>query len=369
MRVLFLEPFYGGSHRDFADNLRSHSAHTIDLATLPARFWKWRMRGAALHFAHTIPWPEGYDAIIATNLMSLSDLTALWRHANARPLPPILLYMHENQLSYPLPAGERMDYHFGFTDITSCLAADRICFNSRTHLRRFFDHIGPFMARMPEHRPKWVTEEIRSRSTVLYPGYHSLTHANPLSAERDDIPLIVWNHRWEFDKRPEAFFSATDALDDMDMHFNLALLGENFQIVPKPFLAARERYGDRVLRYGYEESRSSYEEWLLRGWVVVSTAVQENFGISMVEAAAMGCVPLAPARLCYPEIIPREIHEHCLYRDDTDLVTKLSALIGDPVRLSELRAAVVPLMEPFAWQRRIEEIDRALGHLVAGTFP
>jgi glycosyltransferase involved in cell wall biosynthesis len=36
-----LEPFFGGSHKDFAQGLVSHSRHKIDSVTLPARFWKW----------------------------------------------------------------------------------------------------------------------------------------------------------------------------------------------------------------------------------------------------------------------------------------------------------------------------------------
>ncbi|MCK5007550.1 MAG: DUF3524 domain-containing protein, partial [Spirochaetales bacterium] len=49
-RFLFLEPFYGGSHREFAEGWQQSSRHTLELHTLPARFWKWRMRGAALYF-------------------------------------------------------------------------------------------------------------------------------------------------------------------------------------------------------------------------------------------------------------------------------------------------------------------------------
>ncbi|MGD9334817.1 MAG: DUF3524 domain-containing protein, partial [Desulfobacterales bacterium] len=39
MKFLFLEPFFGGSHKDFAQGLVSHSRHRIDLVALPARFW------------------------------------------------------------------------------------------------------------------------------------------------------------------------------------------------------------------------------------------------------------------------------------------------------------------------------------------
>jgi hypothetical protein len=50
LTFLFLEPFFGGSHREFARGLVAHSRHQIDLLPLPARFWKLRMRGAALYF-------------------------------------------------------------------------------------------------------------------------------------------------------------------------------------------------------------------------------------------------------------------------------------------------------------------------------
>ena len=63
MRFLFIEPFYGGSHRDFADGWVAHSRHTIELVTLPARFWKWRMRGAALYLVPRIGPVDGYDGL------------------------------------------------------------------------------------------------------------------------------------------------------------------------------------------------------------------------------------------------------------------------------------------------------------------
>ena len=34
-RVLFLEPYFGGSHQAFAEGLARHSSHPIDLETLP----------------------------------------------------------------------------------------------------------------------------------------------------------------------------------------------------------------------------------------------------------------------------------------------------------------------------------------------
>ncbi|MCZ6696694.1 MAG: DUF3524 domain-containing protein, partial [Acidobacteria bacterium] len=225
LKFLFLEPFYGGSHRDFADGWVARSRHDIELRTLPARFWKWRMRGAALYFARKITSPTDYAGLVITDLMSLADLKAIWGPA----CPPALVYFHENQLSYPLPEGETLDYQFGFTDITTGVTASRVLFNSRFQFDSFFANLSGFIGMMPEYLPRWVVEVIREKSAVLHPGCDFPT--GPPGLEPRDAskpPLIIWNHRWEFDKRPAAFFRALDAVRERGREFRLALLGENF---------------------------------------------------------------------------------------------------------------------------------------------
>ena len=372
LRILFLEPFYGGSHRAFADGLVSFSRHRIDLTTLPARFWKWRMRGAALHFSRLVRDPGLYDLIIVSDLMSLSDLKALWGNR----CPPSIVYFHESQLSYPLPPGERMDYHFGFTDITSCLAADRIVFNSRFHYRSFFEELPNFIRKMPEFKPTWAPEVIESKSSILYPGCDFFPNARSAAAgspesasdpgpggrnvSRDvlsDGPLILWNHRWEFDKNPELFFDVLYRAAEAGLDFRLAVLGENFQMVPKPFLEAKERLRERILHYGYVEDRKAYMNILQDADIAVSTSIQENFGYSVVEAVRAGCYPLLPRRLSYPEIIPEKYHERCLYGSEAELVERLFSLLETGVPELEGLAAA---MERFGWE--------TMGPLYDGLF-
>ena len=366
MRVLFLNPFHGGSHRAFAEGWARHTRHIFDLVTLPARFWKWRMRGAALHFARKVKEPERYDALVVTDLMSLSDLAMLWGAA----CPPALAYFHENQLSYPLPPGETMDYQFGFTDVTTCLAARRVLFNSRFQHDAFFERLPRFLAMMPERRPRWVVEAIRVRSGVRHPGV-DLPSGPPVLRAPDDAPgtapLVLWNHRWEFDKNPGAFFAALDAVLTRGAEFRLALLGENFQVVPREFLAARERYGARVVQYGFVESRAAYLDWLRRGAIVVSTAEQENFGMAVVEAIRMGCRPLLPRRLSYAEVLPAEFHDECLYGDQTDLVERLARLLAPAAPAADLRPALARAMERYTWERAVEGFDREIDRIAEPT--
>ncbi len=54
--------------------------------------------------------------------------------------------------------------------------------------------------------------------------------------------------------------------------------------------------GDRVVHRGWMEA-AEYRELLCRADVVVASARQENFGISVVEAVAAGCVPVVPDAL------------------------------------------------------------------------
>lgn len=320
------------------------------------------MRGAALYFCRKIPSPAGYDGLIASDLLALADLKALWGPA----CPPCLAYFHENQLTYPLAPGESLDVQFGFTNITTALAADRVQFNSRYHHDAFFARLPGFLRLMPEYRPLWVMERIRRKSAVLYPGCRFPAAGPPPipPAPPDGAParppLIIWNHRWEFDKNPAEFFAALDAVRRRGREFRLALLGESFQKKPQDFLAARERYGSRIERYGYVPDREEYYGWLRRGGIVVSTALQENFGIAVIEAVRHGCLPLLPRRLSYPEILPPACHDEFLYRDPPDLVEKLDLLLRSPGRFQRRRAALAAAMGAYAWETLAGRYDAEL---------
>jgi len=318
------------------------------------------MRGAALHFAKKVQSVSGYNGLIVSNLMSLSDLKTLW----GGKCPATLVYFHENQLSYPLPPGETVDYQFGFTDITTALAADRLIFNSETHLTTFLSSLLGFIGMMPEYRPRWVIDRIVAKASYLHPGCNypaGPPHLRPWNRKKP--PLIIWNHRWEFDKRPEIFFTALETVLSQGHEFRLALLGENFRVVPEPFLTAREKLGKRVVQYGYEPSKEKYREWLRQGLVVVSTAIQENFGISVVEAIRHGCYPLLPNNLVYPELLPLEFHDDCLYLDHEELVEKLGLILANPGQHLDKREKLADHMEQYSWELVIEKFDDELDQL------
>ncbi len=98
MRGLFVEPFYGGSHRTFLDGLIAHAGHEIVPLTLPEGEWRRRMRRGAQELAAMAgEVPGDFDYLVATDMLDLPAFLALTRPRFSAT--PILLYMHENQFT------------------------------------------------------------------------------------------------------------------------------------------------------------------------------------------------------------------------------------------------------------------------------
>lgn len=353
LRVLFVEPFFGGSHRLFAERVVRLSRHSVRLLTLPASFWKWRMRGAHLTLLGKIrEHAAAADVLFASEMLSLGEL------CGALPVLadlPKVVYFHENQLNYPAPPGEAPDVHFGFTNISTALAADAMVFNSRFHLEEFLGGIRDFLRRMPDHRPAGLAAALRPKCSVIYPGIDCAElerHPRPVPRARRPVTLL-WNHRWEFDKQPEVFFGTLQALTAEGLSFRVHVVGQNFQIKPRPFLEARAALGDRIATFGYLPVRADYLRVLRDADLVVSTAIQEFFGIAVMEAAFCGARPLVPRRLVYPELYPEE----CLYAGDGELQERLRRFIGEGVPPYD---GAADLREKFDVRESVRRIDDLL---------
>lgn len=372
MNILFLESFFGGSHRDVAKGFARHSAHKVTILSLPPRFWKWRMRGAALHFAEQVTDISAYDLVFATDMLDLTDFKALAGPA----CPPVVLYFHENQLSYPLAPGEKRDFHLGFTNIVSARAADLVLFNSGFHRDDFFRAAESLIRKMPDFRPFRILDEIREKTRILYPGCdlpdldgEGKAGQALVGHSKGDPPLIIWNHRWEYDKDPDAFFRSLARVRDRGADFRLAMMGEQYDTWPESFDRAKKAFSDRISVWGYRESVEEYRSWLDRGDCVVSTAIQENFGISVVEAMARGCFPLLPGRLSYPELIPQALHDQVIYRSEADLADKLMAFLSDPETCAPAVNNLSAHVRQFAWDLCIDDWDNLMASAAKGCLP
>jgi glycosyltransferase involved in cell wall biosynthesis len=337
MKVLLLEPYYTGSHAVWVNGYTKHSRHRVTALTLPGRFWKWRMHGGAVTLARQfLATPLTPDCILATDMLDLTTFLALTRSRTHHV--PAALYFHENQLSYPWSAEDRdvthgRDLHYGFINYASALAADHLFFNSQYHLDSFFAALPRLLRHFPDHNELDSLDGLRARSQVLplgldlqrFDAFHPVPHKM-----RNSPPVILWNHRWEYDKNPQEFFHALYTLVERGVDFRVVVLGEAFRQQPVEFLEARSRLGDRLLHMGYVHDFADYARWLWQADLLPVTSHHDFFGASVVEAIYCGCRPLLPHQLSYPELIPSEYHPWCFYRDLDELVDRLQAAIqGD----------------------------------------
>ncbi len=363
MDLWLIEPYYTGSHKAWADGYQSHSRHSVEQLTLPGRFWKWRMQGGAVTLARKARVRQTRpEMLLVSDMLNLPVFLSLGGQDLADL--PVALYFHENQLTYPLQPGEKRDLHYGFVNFVSALRADAVLFNSAYHLEVFFDELPRLLKHFPDYTELWTVESLRAKSGVLPLGldlerFDRYRLGHPATGRA----LIVWNHRWEYDKNPEAFFRAVHTLADEGLDFGLVLLGESFRNQPAEFLEARERLPDRVVQFGYVEDPAAYASLLWQADIVVSTALHEFFGAAVVEACYCGCLPILPGRLSYPELIPAEHHGNCLYDDDDGLLDLLrGAVLGiGRTRAFSLRQA----MARFDWQQMAARYDDLLEQVVA----
>jgi glycosyltransferase involved in cell wall biosynthesis len=373
-RVLVVEPYLAGSHQAWLTGLRNHSRHDVVALTLPGRFWKWRMHGAAVTLARQLwalaPRP---DVVLASDMLDVATFLGLARDVLAGV--PVAVYFHENQLAYPEPAPQsewgasrrrraaRRDAHYPFVNLTSALASDRVFWNSAYNRDSFLAALPSFLGAFPDYRERDAPARIAARSRVLPVGLDlaGLAAARP-PVRRPGPPRVIWNHRWEHDKGPERFFAALDALVVREVDFQVAVLGESFVQEPSVFAAARQRLGRRVCHWGYVADRAAYAEWLWQGDVVVSTAGHEFFGLAVAEAIACGCQPVLPRTLAYPELIPGEWHEHVFYDDDDGLVERLVGALTAPS--PPLRDGLRVRMAELAWSIVADRYDAELAELV-----
>ena len=364
-RGLFIEPFNGGSHRAFLDGLVRHSEHQIELLTLPEGEWRRRMRRGAQELAPKAKGLQGdFEFLVVSDMLDLPAFLALTRPRFERL--PVLAYFHENQMTYPRLRGTKFNSWFGQINYLTALAADAVAFNSEYHRS---DFLGALRALLSEPN-NWLlaegVDEVERKSFVLPVGVE-LDWIGELECERvaTGPRTILWNHRWEFDKSPELFVRALDALVAQGIEFHLIIVGEPGDNPSEAITSLPARFPGRLKHFGFAPAKEDYGQLLWQSDIVVSTARHEFFGIGMVEAMATGCIPCAPRRYNYPALVPAPLHELLLWENEPDFVGKLARLLtADLPGRAALRDSAVR----FAWPNVIAEWDHVLSALSRSDF-
>ena len=313
LRILALEGYYGGSPRAFLDSVIAGSSHAWTVLSEPASHWKWRMFHSSITLADKaralVEAGEEFDVLLCGGMVNLAEFRA-FAPADISSLPSVL-YVHENQIAYPLRDGQKQDYRFGLIQLASALAADRVWFNSEYNRATMLDGLAAWFKTLPPAGMAAKLPLVRDRSEIVYPGV-----ALPQVVARDGRtgPLhILWAHRWEYDKQPAVLLGALRELRRRGVEFRLSVIGEQFRTHPGEFETIHAEFAEAIVRWGYQPTREDYLAALAEADVAVSTASHEFFGIGMVEAAGAGCAVALPDDLAYPDVFGREENPEWFY--------------------------------------------------------
>lgn len=308
MRVLLLSAYDAESHRVWRQNLLAlFDEWQWTVLTLPARHFSWHMGGNALLWSQidadqqNAALYQDYDLILATSMVDIASLKGLCPQLASTPC---LLYFHENQFAYPQSEQQHSVVELQLQSIYAALASTRIAFNSRYNLDSFFDGVDSLLRRLPGRLPAAnIVQKLKAKSRVLPVPLEPVLPRQPSALKTSGLN-VVWNHRWEYDKAPDRLLEILKVLPkDLPLCFHV--VGQRFRQCPqvmdeiKALLEARSWLGE----WGYIDDRFAYMNLLARCDVVLSTALHDFQGLSVLEAVAQGCTPLVPERLVYPEYV------------------------------------------------------------------
>jgi glycosyltransferase involved in cell wall biosynthesis len=315
-KILLLSGYDAASHRYWRELLENQliSFEWTQLS-LPDRYFSWRIRGSGLSFAFQYKeiLEQDYDALIVTSMVDLAALRGFVPHLSSIPT---LVYFHENQFAYPLKENQpdsMANQHdtqnrvsAQLTSIYTVLCADKVLFNSKYNQTTFLKGAQSLLKKLPDGVAKGLLNQVEHESQVLAVPI-SNNYFDQKSIKDNKVIEILWNHRWEYDKQPEVLFEALSLLKNSGVSFKLHCLGQSFRQVPNCFERAKKDFKDEIETWGYQ-SKEKYKAILLQADIVVSTAIHDFQGLSMLEAIASGCYPVAPMRVAYPEYI---LSENC----------------------------------------------------------
>lgn len=331
MQILIIEPFLGGSHKKWAEEYQKFSAHDVKIISLPGRHWKWRMFGGAVELAKQFLAADiNPDILLVSDMLDLTTFVSLCR--NQLSTTAISIYFHENQITYPWSPDDldiklKRNNHYGFINYTSALVADSIFFNSEYHLTSFTESLEPFLKQFPDFRSLDNIPKVKAKSKVLPLGIDLNKFDKYKIQSIHNEPVILWNHRWEYDKNPELFYKILRRIKDENISFKLIILGQSFSKTPSIFNDLEIQFSDQIIHIGHVSSFNEYADLLWKSDILPVSSNQDFFGGSVVEAIYCNCFPILPNRLAYPEHIPKTEHSRHYFNNEEEFYKKLKDTI------------------------------------------
>lgn len=366
MKIALLDPYFDESHQQWAQDLKKYSKHDIDFYVRPRFYWKWKMAGGALELADDINESlTCYDLLLATDMVNVPLLKS--RLSTKNQSTKIALYFHENQITYPWSSTDpdlvkARDHHYGLINFYSALTVEAVYFNSAYHKKSFIEALPTFLGNFPKFTPDAYIKEIKVKSKVLPIGLNMGESSQ--QREKNKIPVIIWNHRWEEDKNPVGFYQVLKKAKDAGFRFKLVVVGKSFRRRPEAFKMMEEAFKEEIIQFGFVESKEKYYEYLEMSDILLVTSNQDFFGISVVEGISYGCLPILPNRLAYPEHVPAQRHSQYFYNSDEELYDMLARAL---IQTSQPEPQLIEYVNKYDWSNLKSTYDQEFENVVMET--
>jgi glycosyltransferase involved in cell wall biosynthesis len=321
-----------------------------------SRHFSWRVRASDWIWGleDDAKLEQSYDLIVATSLSGLAGLKALRPHLASTPT---WVYFHENQFAYPLEDRQSETHQIGwqFSSLQNVLCGDWVSFNTAFNRETFIEGMRALLKRMPERLPGDPVGMIEAHSDVLpVPLYDAFAG---LRACAKNPQLILWNHRWEWDKQPERCLRALIELKQEGLGFRFAMLGCGGAEDGR-FAEERAALGDAVVHWG-EADPETYGKWMGEAGIAVSCALHDFQGLAVQEAAQAGATLVVPERVAYPECVPGALFYKGSADDAEEDIASLKAVLREALHFDAPRALALEQLPHWSyWKddyaRRIE---------------
>lgn len=111
-------------------------------------------------------------------------------------------------------------------------------------------------------------------------------------------------YRWKYYKGRDRLLNFLDVLEKQQQPYRLSVVGESFRNHPSGFAQIATRFSDRIENWGFLESRAKYDRLLRKADVVLSTALHDFQGLSLLaaayrKAATFAANPMPGVRRCF----------------------------------------------------------------------
>lgn len=317
MRILLLSAYDTLSHRYWRESLvKQFPQYQWTVLHLAPRYFNYRVRSNPLSWSsqHRKILEQPYELVIATSLVDTSTLRGL---VPSLAQTPLWVYCHENQFAYPSSLIQdsrrtlQHDLEVKMVFLYNCLCADWISFNSNWNRNTALQELSELLKAFPEKTDPQCMDSLEIKSDVLPVPLNEkmnnqLPAGNPKKLEAGREIQVVWNHRWEYDKGPDFLLAFVKELSSRQIPVCLHVTGKQFRQQPEAFDVLQryletENSSVRKGVFGFLDSRNEYMECLESSDIVLSTALHDFQGLSILEAVQCGCIPLLPDKLAYPE--------------------------------------------------------------------